>query len=248
LQNLTLLVHFFLCLASAPADVKDFNIFISLSPGMQSEKIEVRRINPDLFEMSVMKHIILCEIHGTKMSLINKNNDKEELKIDLSRYLDLSRKTDFQKISEIASLSGTGKKEGFYRIIREANQVRFEYSGSDESAPVSFYLTYSTTPSSSPKYTLNLSQCFPETKTIAFGLGSMLLQIVGKSQHGCVVMYGIEIENPRWDGFLSHLCVIPKSIGVYEFGVSVNGPDLSFIAPYCVSTPESLRPQEKDWQ
>lgn len=84
---------------------------------------------------------------------------------------------------------------------------------------------------------LDFKSCTPATQVTAFGLGSFTAQVVGKSRHGCVILFGQEIENPRWNGFLSSLCVVPENLGTQKYRVTNTGVDMSRLAPYCVRTP-----------
>ena len=67
--------------------------------------------------------------------------------------------------------------------------------------------------------------------------GSTAYQIVGQSQHGCVMLYGGEIENPNWDGQLDRICVIPVILRIQSFVTTAYGVQFSPIDGYCTSTP-----------
>ena len=88
-----------------------------------------------------------------------------------------------------------------------------------------------------PDMVLDFKSCTPGTQVAAFGLGSFTAQFVGQSRHGCVVLFGREIENPRWDHFLSTICVVPEKLGVQRYKVTNHGPDVSGLNSYCTRTP-----------
>ena len=71
---------------------------------------------------------------------------------------------------------------------------------------------------------------------VAFG--SATYQIVGLSRHGCVVLYGGEVENRTWDGFLDKTCVVPTRLGRLTFLKTQTGVDFSAIDAYCADTPK----------
>ena len=83
--------------------------------------------------------------------------------------------------------------------------------------------------------TIDFNRCAPETKRIDVAFGSTTFEILGKSEKGCLMNYGGEIENPNWDGFLDKSCVIPFSLGKQRFGRTGMGVDFSSLASYCQS-------------
>lgn len=88
---------------------------------------------------------------------------------------------------------------------------------------------------------LDFEECKPKTERLSGGLGSTTVQMVGESRHGCVMLYGTEIENPFWDGFLDSICVVPRELGLVKFETQVaSGPDLSGLDEYCVEMPTAL--------
>lgn len=94
---------------------------------------------------------------------------------------------------------------------------------------------------------LNFEKCRPNTERFYGGLGSTTVQIVGKSRHGCVMLYGTEIESPFWDGFLDSICVVPGALGLVSFEAQVaSGPDLSSLDEYCVGMPAVLEKKAAD--
>jgi len=94
---------------------------------------------------------------------------------------------------------------------------------------------------------LNFEQCAPKTERFHGGLGSTTVQIVGESRHGCVMLYGTEIENPFWDGYLDSICVVPRELGLVKFETQVaSGPDLSGLDEYCVEMPSVLEQKTAD--
>ncbi len=91
---------------------------------------------------------------------------------------------------------------------------------------------------------LDFQKCTPSKKGIFFDFGSARFQIIGSSLHGCVMLYGKEIENPRWDGFLNNTCIVSQKLGKMKFKINHYGPNLNKIKPYCVHTPKILRKRE----
>lgn len=84
---------------------------------------------------------------------------------------------------------------------------------------------------------IDFAACEPKQERVYVAFGSTTYQIVGPSQHGCVMLYGGEVENRTWDGYLDTICVIPVKVGRRAFPKTAEGLDLSAIEPYCTDTP-----------
>lgn len=84
---------------------------------------------------------------------------------------------------------------------------------------------------------VDFGECKPGFVVSHFAFGSVTIQVVGKSKHGCVILKGGEIENPRWDGFLNSMCVVPMKFGVRKYPVGNHGPKLDELGKFCTSTP-----------
>jgi len=81
---------------------------------------------------------------------------------------------------------------------------------------------------------IDFEGCTPSGRiNVPVDLGSTTYEVIGKSQNGCEMKYGGEVENPRWDGFLDKSCVIPFSFGKRRFGQTQIGVDFSSLEPYC---------------
>jgi len=84
---------------------------------------------------------------------------------------------------------------------------------------------------------IDFAACEPKQERVYVPFGSTTYQIVGPSQHGCVMLYGGEVENPSWDGFLDKTCVVPTSLGRHAFAKIKTGVDFSAIERECTETP-----------
>ncbi len=94
-------------------------------------------------------------------------------------------------------------------------------------------------------HSFDFKKCRPSLKRIDFGFGSTTFQVVGASKHGCVMLYGKEIENPGWDGSLDRICVIPFRIGKVSYKITNYGINLSSLSNYCTSTPVEKKKSNK---
>ena len=84
---------------------------------------------------------------------------------------------------------------------------------------------------------IDFDACEPKEQRVYVAFGSTTYQIVGPSRQGCVVLYGGEVENRTWDGFLDKTCVVPMSLGRRSFTKTKTGVDFSAIDQYCTETP-----------
>ena len=82
-------------------------------------------------------------------------------------------------------------------------------------------------------FSIDFASCQPMTNQIDVALGSTTYQIVGKSGSNCLMNYGGEVENPRWDGKLPNHCKIPLSLGSKSFYAGNMGVDFTSISKYC---------------
>ena len=94
---------------------------------------------------------------------------------------------------------------------------------------------------------IDFAECAPGASSFFGPLGSTTYQIVGPGRHGCVMMYGFEIENPLWNGLLDRICIVPREEGTVSFGNTVaSGPDFSVLDPFCTEVPEAIQQKVAD--
>jgi hypothetical protein len=86
---------------------------------------------------------------------------------------------------------------------------------------------------------IDFAACQPKQERVYVAFGSTTYQIIGPSRHGCVMLYGGEVENRTWSGFLDRICVVPSTVGRVAFPRTPEGVDLSVIETYCAETPRS---------
>lgn len=84
---------------------------------------------------------------------------------------------------------------------------------------------------------IDFEACLPERRRIDVTYGSTTFEIVGKTEGGCLMRYGGEVENPNWDGSLNRTCMIPFRLGRQRFKKSAVGVDFSSIELYCSPRP-----------
>src|SRR5258705_12811806 len=60
---------------------------------------------------------------------------------------------------------------------------------------------------------IDFKQCKPHRERVYVDFGSTTYEIVGPRAGVCVMRYGGEIENPKWDGSLPITCKIPRKLG-----------------------------------
>lgn len=95
---------------------------------------------------------------------------------------------------------------------------------------------------SSMDVVIDFESCAPrERSTVYVDFGSTTYEIIGKSESGCVMKYGGEVENPRWDGFLDKTCTVPFKLGTQRFRRTQVGVDFSTLEEYCKPTPRTDR-------
>ena len=80
---------------------------------------------------------------------------------------------------------------------------------------------------------IDFAACEPKQERVYVAFGSTTYEIVGPSRQGCVMLYGGEVENRTWDGFLDRICVVPSTVGRPAFPRTAEGLDLSGIEQYC---------------
>lgn len=88
---------------------------------------------------------------------------------------------------------------------------------------------------------IDFDRCAPETKGIAVAFGSTRYKVVSKTENGCLMEYGGEVEIPDWDGFLDKRCVVPFNLGKQRFGRTNEGVNFSSLEPYCRSVSRSKK-------
>ena len=81
---------------------------------------------------------------------------------------------------------------------------------------------------------INFEQCTPDNEVVYVGLGSTHIVIKGKENNKCIMYYGGEVENPRYNGSMSFRCEIPTNT-YQQFSKEAVGVDFSEIDKYCVS-------------
>lgn len=80
---------------------------------------------------------------------------------------------------------------------------------------------------------LNLLGCTPGNHTQFFGLGSTTFKVDGIESEQCIFSHGTEIENPEWDGAMSHSCTIDRQ-RIIELIISDEGINLETFGDSCV--------------
>jgi hypothetical protein len=94
-----------------------------------------------------------------------------------------------------------------------------------------------TAPAQVPHVEIDFETCAPVSERVYLPFGSTTYQLVGHTPQGCVMLYGSEVEDRTWDGFLNRMCVVPKHVGRRAFEPAKDGVDLSSIESYCTETP-----------
>lgn len=64
---------------------------------------------------------------------------------------------------------------------------------------------------------IDFETCMPCKSVEYFELGSLHYRIEGKSENVCKLRYGMEVENPNWNGQLDNYCEVPISTGLSMF-------------------------------
>jgi hypothetical protein len=91
------------------------------------------------------------------------------------------------------------------------------------------------TPENQNQVILDFGRCLPESKSVAFALGSTTYELKKEQRKTCRLRYGTEIENPLWDGSLNTSCIVPRRLGKRKFMITSEGVDFSPLARYCTS-------------
>jgi len=79
---------------------------------------------------------------------------------------------------------------------------------------------------------LDVSSCPAGRDAVYFGLGHTEFLVEGPKNSTCVFRYGIEIEDPDWDGKLNITCRVPTGTTV-SLTVADGGINFSSIRQYC---------------
>ena len=88
-------------------------------------------------------------------------------------------------------------------------------------------------PQPSGDFVVDFTACEPTTGSVFFDFGHLVYTITGIDAEHCLMEYGSEVENPRWDGALDTHCRIPVVLGVQVFPIRAMGVDVSAIDGYC---------------
>jgi len=80
---------------------------------------------------------------------------------------------------------------------------------------------------------IDYSVCSAGTESVSFGLGHTLFKFGGIKNGTCTFQYGTEIEDPRWDGSMSHACVVPVSLEAKTYEVDNMGVAMDSLKTYC---------------
>jgi hypothetical protein len=80
---------------------------------------------------------------------------------------------------------------------------------------------------------IDFNRCSVSTKTEYASLGSTTYHIIGRIGDKCMMNYGGEVENPRWNTALTTKCSVPISTGRQSFCKQDYGIDFSPISKYC---------------
>jgi len=83
--------------------------------------------------------------------------------------------------------------------------------------------------------TIDFAKCSRGSDRVLFGLGSTHFAFEGIKNADCIFYYGGEIENPNWDGFLSHKCSVPTSLNEQTYSVTNYGIEMETLKPYCTA-------------
>lgn len=84
---------------------------------------------------------------------------------------------------------------------------------------------------------IDFESCVTQRLRIDVTFGSTTFEIAGRTENGCLMKYGGEVENPNWDGFLDKTCIIPFNLGARRFKKTSTKVDFSSLEPYCSSSP-----------
>jgi hypothetical protein len=84
---------------------------------------------------------------------------------------------------------------------------------------------------------IDFESCVPRRSKIDVTFGSTTFEIVGRTENGCLMKYGGEVENPDWDGFLDKACIIPFKLGTQRFKKTSIEVNFSSLESYCTSNP-----------
>ncbi|MFA6520627.1 MAG: hypothetical protein WCT44_03415 [Candidatus Paceibacterota bacterium] len=80
---------------------------------------------------------------------------------------------------------------------------------------------------------IDFSTCKAGRETVYFGFGSTVFIFTGITNGKCNFQYGTEIEDPRWDGSMSHTCAVPATFGEKTYEVQTNGIVMNGLQSYC---------------
>ena len=81
--------------------------------------------------------------------------------------------------------------------------------------------------------TIDFRACRHHGERVWTAEGSTTYLVLGVQGMACRMRYGGEVEDPRWDGRLPIVCLVPRRLGSIAFGISPYRVDFSPIGRYC---------------
>ena len=84
---------------------------------------------------------------------------------------------------------------------------------------------------------IDFKSCAPRRLRIDVAFGSTTFEIKGRSENGCLMEYGGEVENPNGNELLNNTCVIPFKLGKQRFKKTSVKVDFSSLDQYCIASP-----------
>ena len=84
---------------------------------------------------------------------------------------------------------------------------------------------------------IDVATCAKADPVRTYGpLGSTTYQVQGKKDALCLLDWGEEIEDPRWNGSLDHHCQVPVALGTVRLArIGRTGLDMAPLEKYCAS-------------
>ncbi len=108
-------------------------------------------------------------------------------------------------------------------------------SSSDGITPVANKKTITYIPNfeNATSIVIDFSLCEAGSQAVYFSFGHIVFKFNGIVAGKCHFQYGMEIENPRWDGSMSYTCAVPASLGMKTYSVKEMGVAMNELYPYC---------------
>lgn len=94
-------------------------------------------------------------------------------------------------------------------------------------------ITYFPWSGNASRVMIDYSLCRTATEKVAFGLGSITFRFQEITDGKCRFQYGMEIENPMWEGDMTHNCSVPRLARKQVYKVYNSGVDITELQPYC---------------